>query len=190
MAYTAEISRANPACLLFVIDQSGSMVDELESGASKAAFLADVLNRSLMELVIACRKPEGVLNYFDIGVLAYSDNNVRPGFGGALAGSHLCQIGALARSPVRVETRRRKVPDGAGGLVESEVRFPVWFDPHASGGTPMCAALRMAGKLVADWCREHPRSFPPTVLHISDGEATDGVCASWRRCLITPASWL
>lgn len=174
MAYSAEISRTHPTCLLFVIDQSGSMSEEFEGGASKANFLADVLNRSLMELVIRCRKAEGVLNYFDIGVIAYSGRGVGPGFGGALAGSHLCEIAALARSPVRVETRKKRVPDGAGGLVETEVKFPVWFDPEASGGTPMCAALRMAGDLLADWCREHPHSFPPTVMHVTDGEATDG----------------
>jgi hypothetical protein len=174
MPYSAEISRAHPTCLLFVIDQSGSMSDGLEAGATKANFLADVLNRSLMELVIRCRKAEGVLNYFDVGVIAYSGRGVGPGFGGALAGSHLCEIAALARSPVRVETRKKRVPDNAGGLVETEVKFPVWFDPEASGGTPMCAALRMAGDLLADWCREHPHSFPPTVMHVTDGEATDG----------------
>ena len=42
MAYSAEISRANPTCLLFVIDQSGSMSEELEAGVTKASFLADV----------------------------------------------------------------------------------------------------------------------------------------------------
>lgn len=174
MPYSAEISRAHPTCLLFVIDQSGSMAEELEAGATKANFLSDVLNKSLMELVIRCKKAEGVLNYFDVGVIAYSGSGVGPGFGGALAGSHLCEISALARSPVRVETRKKRVPDGTGGLVETEVKFPVWFDAQASGGTPMCAALRMAGDLLSDWCREHPHSFPPTVLHVTDGEATDG----------------
>ncbi len=174
MSYSAEISRTHPTCILFVIDQSGSMSEDLEAGATKANFLADVLNRSLMELVIRCKKAEGILNYFDVGVISYSGRGVGPGFGGVLAGSHLCEIGALARSPVRVETRKKRVPDGAGGLVETEVKFPVWFDAEASGGTPMCGALRMAGDLLADWCRDHPHSFPPTVLHVTDGEATDG----------------
>jgi hypothetical protein len=174
MAYSAEISRSHPTCLLFVIDQSGSMSDELEAGATKANFLADVLNRSLMELVVRCKKAEGVLNYFHVGVIAYSGSGVGSGFRGSLAGTHLCEIAALARNPVRVETRKKRVSDGTGGLVETEVRFPVWFDPEASGGTPMCAALRMAGDLLADWCREHPNSFPPTVMHVTDGEATDG----------------
>ena len=29
MPYTADISRANPACLLFLLDQSGSMTEAL-----------------------------------------------------------------------------------------------------------------------------------------------------------------
>ncbi|HEV7264651.1 MAG TPA: SH3 domain-containing protein [Falsiroseomonas sp.] len=174
MAYAAEISEASPTCILFVIDQSGSMSEDLEPGVTKASFLADVLNRTLMDLVLRFRGPEGVRNCLDVGVIAYSGGGVGPGFGGVLAGSHLCELGALAQRPMRVEKRRRRVPDGIGGLVESEIRFPVWFDPQASGGTPMCAALRMAGELLADWCREHPDSFPPTVLHVTDGEATDG----------------
>jgi hypothetical protein len=112
--------------------------------------------------------------YFDIGVIAYSGSGVEPGLGGSLTGSYLWDIRTLADSPVRVEERKKRIPDGAGGVVETTVRFPIWFDPHASGGTPMCAGLRMAGDLLADWCREHPYSFPPTVLHVTDGEATDG----------------
>jgi hypothetical protein len=61
MSYQAEISRVHPTCLLFLIDQSASMADELEAGVSKAIFLADVLNKTLMELVIQCRKAEGTV---------------------------------------------------------------------------------------------------------------------------------
>jgi hypothetical protein len=175
MAYTAEISRANPTCFIFLIDQSGSMDDELEAGISKATFLADVLNKTLMELVITCRKADGILDYFDVGVLAYGDTSTEPGFGGALKGFHLVNVSTLGKSPLRVETRRKRVPDGTGGLVDTEVKFPVWFEPRASGGTPMCAGLRTVAELVKDWCAAHPGSFPPTVLHITDGEATDGV---------------
>jgi hypothetical protein len=182
VAYSAEISRTHPTCLLFVLDQSASMGDELGAGVTKANFVADVLNRSLMELVIRCRKAEGVLNYFEAGVISYSGAGVRPGFGGTLAGSYLCEVGALARNPVRVDNRTKKIPDGTGGVVETEVKFPVWFDPHASGNTPMCEALSVAGKLLHDWCQDHPYSFPPTVLHVTDGEATDGTDPDVEGC--------
>ncbi|MCC7283098.1 MAG: VWA domain-containing protein [Acetobacteraceae bacterium] len=174
MAYSAEISRASPGCFLFLVDQSGSMMDDLEAGITKARFVADALNRTLMQIAISCRKPEGVLDYFDIGVLAYSGEGVQSGLGGALAGAYLSPISAVANNPLRVETRRKKQSDGAGGVVETEVKFPVWFDPQASGGTPMCASLATAHDLLAGWCGSHRRSFPPVVLHVTDGEATDG----------------
>ena len=42
------------------------------------------------------------------------------------------------------------------------------------GGTAMCGALRTAHGLATDWVRRHPRGHPPFVLHLTDGEATDG----------------
>jgi hypothetical protein len=68
----------------------------------------------------------------------------------------------------------RKVPDGAGGLVEETVRFPIWIEPVAHGNTPMCEALRTAAELLVPWCDNNPESFPPIVIHLTDGEATDG----------------
>jgi len=38
----------------------------------------------------------------------------------------------------------------------------------------MCDALRRAGEELAAWCDAHPNSYPPTILHITDGESTDG----------------
>jgi hypothetical protein len=42
------------------------------------------------------------------------------------------------------------------------------------GGTPMCHALRAALALTLDWARRHPRGQRPVILHLTDGEATDG----------------
>ena len=71
MPYQAEISRENPTCFLFVIDQSGSMDEITETGRSKADFVADVLNKTLYTLVTSCSKSDGVRNYFDVGVISY-----------------------------------------------------------------------------------------------------------------------
>ena len=66
------------------------------------------------------------------------------------------------------------MPDGAGGLVEQEVKFPVWVDPVASGGTPMVGALTRAQSVVSGWLNERPSCFPPVILNLTDGEANDG----------------
>src|SRR2546427_6684066 len=79
MSYQAQISRISPTAFLFVVDQSGSMADKMSSGRSKAEFVADALNRTLVNLVTRCSKSEGVRDYFDVGVIGYSGTTVGNG---------------------------------------------------------------------------------------------------------------
>lgn len=186
MTYSAEISRQNPSCFLFLIDQSASMIErqvpsqgEADAPATntpkktKAQGVADAINRLLQNLVIKCAKSEGVRDYYSVGVLGYGQG-VRPAFGGILDGRELVPISEIANSPVRIEERTKKIDDGAGGLVDQVIKFPIWFEPVASGGTPMCRAFGQAKALLETWLAEHPDSFPPIVISITDGESTDG----------------
>jgi hypothetical protein len=175
MTYGAEISRDNPTAILFVIDQSGSMDEKPEGGRSKAEFVSDVLNRTLYTLITNCSKADGVRRYFDVGVLAYGGSGVGTGFGGSLSSGLIHSISDVAEAPLRVEDRSRKVDDGAGGIVEQKIKFPIWFEPKSSGGTPMRAALTKAAEAAAEWCDAHSNSYPPTILHVTDGQSTDGV---------------
>ncbi len=176
MPYTAEISRSNPSCFLFLIDQSGSMDDAFGSGETKrkkADGVADAINRLLQNLVIKCAKSEGVRDYYHVGVIGYG-SKVGPAFSGALSGKELVPISEIADQPARVEERTKKVDDGAGGLVDQTVKFPIWFDAVSKDGTPMCAALKVADGVLRAWLGEHPGCFPPIVINITDGESTDG----------------
>jgi hypothetical protein len=175
MAYSAEISRTNPACFLFLIDQSGSMNDSYggESSKRKANGAADAVNNCIRTLTLRCARPEGPRDYFHIGVIGYG-SNVGPAFGGVLAGKELVPISEVANFPLRIEERDKKVDDGAGGLVTDKVKFPVWFEPVANGGTPMCQALGLVIPVLEKWISVHPNCYPPVVLNISDGEPTDG----------------
>lgn len=175
MSYDAEISRNNPTCFLFLIDQSGSMDEKIPAiGKSKAQFVADVLNKTLYQLTIRCSRAEGVRNYFEIGVLAYGDNTVRSGFGGELSGSVIHPTSAVADHPLRVEERIKTVDDGAGGFIKQSTKFPIWFEPVMSGNTPMCAVFRQAAEILVDWCDRHPDSYPPIMINVTDGQSTDG----------------
>ena len=53
MSHSAEISRSNPTCFLFLLDQSGSMADQWGSDATvtKAEGVADAINRLIYALV-------------------------------------------------------------------------------------------------------------------------------------------
>lgn len=175
MAYSAEVSRSNPSCFLFLVDQSRSMEDTLagEKNRQKAEELATAINRLLQNLVIKCAKSEGIRDYFYIGVIGYGEQ-VGPAFGGALAARELVPISEVGSLPLRVEERVKKTDDGAGGIIDQTIKFPVWFDPMANGGTPMCQALVKAKDILEKWLSEHPDCFPPIVINITDGEATDG----------------
>ncbi len=175
MSYSAEISRANPSCFLFIIDQSGSMSDKYASiQKPKSEALADVINRMLQQLVIKCAKSEGVRDYYYVGVIGYGANGVGPAFSGSLSGKDLIPLSEIANNPARIEERIKNVSDGAGGLVETFIKFPIWFDPVASGGTPMTEAFRKANIIIESWLDSNPHCFPPIVIHITDGESTDG----------------
>ena len=176
MSYTAEISRTNPSCFLFLIDQSGSMADTFgagESSKSKADAVADAINNLLRNLTIKCAKGEGIRDYYEVGVIGYG-SSVGSAFKGELAGQGFVPISQVANNPFRVEERVKKIDDGAGGLVDQKIRFPVWFESSAGGGTPMCQALNLARGSLTDWLNQHPSSFPPIVINITDGESNDG----------------
>jgi len=200
MTYSAEISRTNPSCFLFLIDQSGSMGEIINptdvqvldtpikadgttythraSGKSKADAVADSVNRLLQNLIIKCAKSEGVRNYYDIGVIGYGGDNsagrVGPAFSGKLAGRELVTVSEIADAPARIDERAKKVDDGVGGLVDQKVKFPIWFDAVASGGTPMCAAFEKTTEIMTAWISQHQNSFPPICINITDGESQDG----------------
>jgi hypothetical protein len=175
MPYCAEISRSNPTCFLFLLDQSKSMLGPIGGGQgkTKADAVADSLNRLLYTLVLRCVSGQNVLDRFHVGVLGYG-RLVVPALGGALAGRELVPIGELARHPLRVEQHTHLVEDGRGGQVEQIVKMPVWIDPAGVGKTPMCQCLERAAQVVSNFLLEHPTCYPPLVINLTDGEASDG----------------
>jgi hypothetical protein len=189
MSYSAEISRTNPSCFLFLIDQSASMAQPVAGGGGrkKAEFVADAINRLLQTLVLRCAKSDGVRDYFHVGVLGYGAR-VAPALGGPLAGRQLVRISEVANQPLRIEQRTKKMDDGAGGIFEQTIKFPVWFEPVASGKTPMCRAFDLAWEILSDFLVQAPACYPPLVLNITDGEATDGDPEPHATCVRDLAS--
>ncbi len=175
MPYIAEISRANPTALLFLLDQSSSMLEPFggQPEKTKAAGVADALNRLLQNLVLKCAKAGGIRDFFHVGIISYG-GRVTSGLGGALAGQTVVEISKLAHNPLRVEVRTRQVSDGAGGLTEQSFKFPVWFEAKPTGRTPMCEALGKAKEYLEVFLGMQPNCYPPLVLNITDGQPTDG----------------
>src|SRR3954469_2433667 len=152
MPYSAEISRTNPTCFLFLVDQSSSMLEPFggQSDKKKSEGVADAINRLLQNLCLKCAKSDGIRDYFHVGVIGYG-GRVGLALGGKLASDPLVPISLVANNPLRVEQRTRKVDDGAGGLIDQSFKFPVWVEPMANGKTPMCKALTLAAQFLKEY---------------------------------------
>lgn len=181
MPYTQEISRQNKALFVFLLDQSGSMTEPLANASrSKADELALVINNWLFSAASRASGGGGVKDWMDIAVLGYrTDSNAVPivgsAFGGALAGRDIVSIADVANNIARMKTETQKSADpDTGEEVESTIEVPVWIEPQAEYGTPMCTVLHMAYGLIEKWIADHPRSFPPILINISDGESSEG----------------
>lgn len=178
--YSARITRNNRAAVILLCDRSGSMAEEVVfegERITKAVAVAQTINMFVDELVYRCRREEGVRDYFDIAVIEYGGDGVVPlisGKGGFTTPSE------LVKTPVESMTAHilRRLPDG--NQVTSAVRRKQWITPKAYGDTPMGAALKEAERLVRMWCSKpsNVKSFPPLILNITDGEASD---ASYRE---------
>jgi hypothetical protein len=173
--YSAEISRKNPGCILFLLDQSQSMNDSFagDPATAKKDAAADAINKLITSIIVRCTQniDEGPRPYFDVGVIGYGARGIADFcFGGKLKGRGLVSIPDLAANQLKVLIRNKKVSDGAGGLVETQVRFPVWFEAKAENSTPMAEAVRLATRTLTPWTRAHRQSYPPIVINITDGE--------------------
>jgi hypothetical protein len=174
MPYTAEISRIDPACIVLLVDQSGSMAERIggDTAQSKAESVARSINHLLAELAIRCTKDTGVRNYFHVAVIGYGQS-VGSALGGVLAGRELAGISEIAENPSRIEQLIVKIDEG-GRFIEVPRSAPVWLEPVSEGATPMTAAFEVACRIAEHWILEHPAGFPPIVLNLTDGVSTDG----------------
>ena len=181
LPYQREISRDHKACILFLLDQSYSMVEPLGgSSHRKCDELAKAVNAWLYNMSIRASGNEGVRDYMDVGVIGYrTDQQASPIIGpalvGPLAGRELISITDIGNYPARIDTVVQQIRDEeTGELMEFPSESPIWVDPVAEGSTPMCHVLYHAYQILSQWIQQHPDSFPPIVIHISDGESQDG----------------
>ena len=176
--YSARITRKTPSAFVFMLDRSGSMAEKVTFRGEtlpKATAVASLINSTLSELVNRCRREEGYRDYLDIAVIGYGGGSIRSLLPEGNSHPVFRKPDELAYAPVGTVNivRERTLPDGQ--KVISTVEQKAWVVPEALGKTPMFGAFEQVYKLLGDWTRRHTgeRCFPPVVIHISDGEATD-----------------
>ena len=181
MPYQREISRDHKACVLFLLDQSFSMTEALgRSNRRKCDELALAVNRWLHNMAIRASGDEGIRDWMDVGVIGYRTDQaatpvIEAALTGPLAGRTLVSITDIGNHPARIDTSVQQIQDEeTGEMLEVPSDDPIWIDPVAEGSTPMCHVLHRAHGILQQWIVKHPQSFPPIVVHITDGESQDG----------------
>lgn len=181
MPYQREISRDNKACILFLLDQSYSMTEPIgNSEKRKCDSLAGAVNGWLHNMAIRASGDEGIRDWMDVGVIGYRTDKaakpiITPALTGELAGKPLVSVTDIGNHPARIDTTIQEFRDeDTGEVMEIPTDSPVWVDPVAEGSTPMCHVLHYAHSILKQWIAGHPKSFPPIVIHITDGESQDG----------------
>jgi hypothetical protein len=179
--YSREISRDHKACILFLLDQSYSMVEPLgQSNKRKCDELAAAVNGWLLNMAIRASGDEGIRDWMDVGVIGYRTDQaanpiITPILQGPLAHRPLVSITDIGNSPARIDSTVQRMHDEeTGQMIEIPTDSPVWVDPYAEGSTPMCHVFHYAHGILSQWINAHPSSFPPIVIHITDGESQDG----------------
>ncbi len=159
-------SSATPGYIIFLIDQSGSMAGQYSDGRNKAEFTALVINRTINDLVFTNSAGDKIKDRVFISIIGYGGNG-----GNSVEDIRSDYLSSFADSPIRTEKLKKKVSDGAGGLVEIDDEMAVYIEPKfpQNGLTPMGEALEFAKQLIEGWVAKKPDNPAPVIINISDG---------------------
>jgi len=163
----AQINTTNPCLIVFLIDQSGSMMENFgaDSNISKSIAVADAVNETIHNIGLKCVETNNgvpiIKDRFEIAVIGYGkDNSVNSAWLGKLTGRWVVGIKEIWENPYEHD---------------AEEGSPIWIKPEEHMATPMTKAFENAKMLCDDWieCLDHAKSEPPIIINITDGEATD-----------------
>lgn len=157
-------SSATPGYIIFLVDQSGSMQESYTEGKTRAEFTSLVINRTINELINTNMDGEKVKDRVFVSMIGYGGSS-------ALAVDDIRSdyLSSFADNPLRMENLKKKVSDGAGGLIEIDEQMPIFIEPTANGLTPMADALYFAKELIEGWLQKKPENPAPIIINISDG---------------------
>ena len=152
--YEKQWCSSTPGLLMFLIDQN---VDDQQQPLR----VADIINVIIGRIIDLHCEGYVLRSNCYISVIGYN-NNARHLLSGGLIDFH--------DNPLRFEIIKKRVPDGAGGFCEIEVKQPVWVEPCTQDGeTNMLGALQLAKDLAGKWITDNPDGPAPVIINISDG---------------------
>ena len=155
----ARISEAHPTAIVFVVDQSCSMSRGTALDNVEYDYISDLVaqgvNTQVQSFLQKCIAEDGAISHlYDIAVIGYG-NTVSPAWNGELSDRDF-------HSPMELLSH-----------VKADTDQFRWVDAKDSDNRGRCdLAFEYVYKMLEKWTsREENRfSYPPTVIHISDGD--------------------
>lgn len=154
-------SSATPGLLVILIDQSGSMLLPFENNETRTSFATKAVNRVIDTIIQKNFDGKAPKNRCFIAVIGYNHKvkNLAAGY-----------LKDLDENPIRVDTVKQKMNDGAGGILEIDKKMPIWVEPITEdGATNMKGAFEMAKDIIEKWVSDKPHNPAPVIINISDG---------------------
>lgn len=137
------------------------MLNHYEGGLTRTEYASLVVNKAVDNIIQKNFNGDAPKNRCFISVIGYN-HNVK----------ELCSgwLTDLDANPLRMEKLKKKQPDGAGGIIEVEVKQPVWVEPITENGvTNMYGAFKLAKELCENWIKDNTDGPAPVIINISDG---------------------
>jgi len=156
--------------MVILIDQSSSMSELFFSADGEDYSIAHtakhITDKCLFEILSTCISGNEIRPYVDLAIIGYG-TSIRS----ATPKIPMEQLPFSVTKLQQSYIRKNEIDDSTIGDF-SKPRYE-WVEEISSGSTSMLAALQKAKEITEKWIANHRNSFPPIVLNITDGMATD-----------------
>ena len=148
------LSTSYPAYIIIIVDQSLSMNNIYCDGKTKAEFATNYINQFISELILANNVGDRIADRIFITLLGCSNGLIKD------LGSEY--LSGFYETPLRREKVKKKISNGAGGLVEIEVEKSIYLEPNAKGNECLFEAFDFARQLIDGWLNK--KKYPSVMI--------------------------
>ena len=156
--------------MIILIDQSSSMSELFFSADGEDYSVAHtakhITDKCLFEIMRTCVSGNEIRPYVDLAIIGYG-TSIRS----ATPKIPMEQLPFSVTELQNSYIAKNEIDDSNIGDF-SKPRYE-WIEEISNGSTSMLAALEKAKEITKKWIVNHPNSFPPMILNITDGMATD-----------------
>lgn len=164
MTYTQQWSTETPGYIIFLVDQSGTMIINYNEDMNRAEYTAMVINKTINNIIYANSEGDKIKDRVYLSLLGY----------GGLPNDEISVLKSgylsdFANNPLRIEKKESQYTNRRGITSTIIEETAIHIEPVALHSTPMGEAFAKAKELIIDWIDKHPNTPAPVIINITDG---------------------